>query len=223
MRGIILLVVILYGMTALSQNELSPKLENCALTGNQVNLFDFGGQNSWVLSQSTVDQNLNVNISFSDGGSRPSWITTENTGNLIFNGTLGIAGGVTEVYMANSVANGRIIVNGVISGDASREIYIGRDQNFTAQSTTSVEFTGANTYSSDTFIDGGSLRTSGSGSLGPNADVFISSGTILFVDNDLTVESIRERGSGNGGTVEILSGDQLTVNGNNKGGIFQNT
>ncbi|NRA94345.1 MAG: hypothetical protein HRU26_17045, partial [Psychroserpens sp.] len=111
----------------------------------------------------------------------------------------------------------------MISGDASREIYIGRDQNFTAQPTTSVEFTGANTYSSDTFIDGGSLRTSGSGSLGPNADVFISSGTILFVDNDLTVESIRERGSGNGGTVEILSGDQLTVNGNNKGGIFQNT
>ncbi|NRA94344.1 MAG: hypothetical protein HRU26_17040 [Psychroserpens sp.] len=104
---------------ASSNNDQSPASQwrlffqggqSYTLTGNQVNLFDFGGQNSWVLSQSTVDQNLNVNISFSDGGSRPSWITTENTGNLIFNGTLGIAGGVTEVYMANSVANGRIIV-----------------------------------------------------------------------------------------------------------------
>ncbi len=57
--------------------------QSYTLTGNQVNFFDFGGQNSWVLSQSTVDQFINLDISFSDGGTQPSWITTENTGNLV--------------------------------------------------------------------------------------------------------------------------------------------
>ena len=44
MRGIILLVVILYGMTALSQNELSPKLENCAWIAGNWKSEAFGGQ-----------------------------------------------------------------------------------------------------------------------------------------------------------------------------------
>lgn len=191
------------------------------LTGGQVNLFDFGGQNSWILSQSSADQTIDLNISFSDGGTRPSWITTQNTGDLIFNGNIDVAGNVTEIYMANTVANGRIVVNGVISGD--EEIFVGRDQAFSVQSTSSVVFNGANTYTANTFIDGGSLRTTGSGSLGPNADVFISASTFFFVDNTLTVETIQERSSGNGGTVEIGSSGTLTLNGDNKGAIFQNS
>lgn len=190
------------------------------LFGNQINLFDNSGSNSWVLSQSTVQQAISNDISFSDGGARSGWITTQNTGDLRLNGNIIVAGNVTQLNVACSNATSSITFDGIISGD--EELFIGRDENFNVQSNTTVLIRGNNTYTADTFIDGGILITDGSGTLGTNADVFISSGTLLSIRNTLSVETVQERGFSNAGTINIGTGASLTLNGINKGDIFQN-
>ena len=81
-----------------------------------------------------------------------------------------------------------------------------------------------NSYSGDTRIVGGTLTVASGGDLGDgNSDVFISSGATLNINANSTVDSVQETGISNGGVISIGSGATLTVDGNNKGALFQNS
>jgi autotransporter-associated beta strand protein len=81
-----------------------------------------------------------------------------------------------------------------------------------------------NSYSGDTRIVGGTLTVASGGDLGDgNSDVFISSGATLNVNANSTVDSVQETANSNGGVIAIGNGATLTVDGSNKGTLFQNS
>lgn len=85
-----------------------------------------------------------------------------------------------------------------------------------------IVLTGDNTYTGNTDVEGGTLQLSGSGKIGTNSAVRISSGAVLNLNGvNTTVGSISERGSGNGGTINLGSAT-LTVSGGWSGTRYQN-
>ncbi len=213
-----------------SNNDLNPASQwrlyfnsgtTYSITGNTVNLFDNGGDNSWILSDASANQNLFLDISFSDVNSQSSWITTRSTGNLNLN-NVAISGNVTELRFAGQNTNGVINVNGVLSG-AGKPVVIGRDDSNALQTNTRVEFDGANTYTGDTRIDAGILRLGSSGDLSDDTDIFIASdGTFNLNGQSVTVNSVAESGGGNSGVINLGSGT-LTIDGDYAGTKFQNS
>ena len=87
----------------------------------------------------------------------------------------------------------------------------------------SLTLSGANNYTGDTRISAGNLTVSGSGNLGSGSDIFIASAGSLSVNVNTTVASLREWGTGNAGTVALGTGATLTVNGVDKGTMYQNS
>jgi autotransporter-associated beta strand protein len=80
-----------------------------------------------------------------------------------------------------------------------------------------------NSYTGVTSILGGSVQLSGSGTLGTGSNVSISSGANLDLNGvSVTVASVKETGNENGGTISLGSGT-LTINGANKGTLYQNS
>ena len=128
------------------------------ITGSPIHLFDFGGNPSWLLSQSTALQTINPLISFRDnsGGSRQAWITTRNSGGFQF-GNVELAGNTTLLRIAGQNTNGRITVGGVLSSALSIPVIIGRDETNAAQPNTRVTVNGSNTYVGNTEVDAGEL------------------------------------------------------------------
>jgi hypothetical protein len=164
------------------------------LTGTgSVNLFDFGGQNSWVLSDASANQTINFPINFNDGGARTSWITARNTGSYTFNGNLGTGGNITGLRVANTNAASSVSIN-TLSG--SKTLIIGRDNVDANQANTRVTLTGNSSggYSGAVFVHAGTLFVNGSTAASSAVSVSAGNGATLA-------------GSGTiGGTVS-LSGD----------------
>ena len=213
---------------ASSNNDFSPNTsqwrlffngaKSYTLTGNPVNLFDFGGQFSWVLSESTANQTVMFDVNFGDSG-RTSYITTKNTGAFSFN-NINVGSSITQLNIANLNSLSKITFNGVITG--TKNIIIGLDENGSRQTSTRVEYISANTYTGDTFIDAGTLTTLNSGSAGNDADLLVALGASFNVSNTTAIASIKERGSGDGGDLNIALAAELTINGVDKGNLFQN-
>jgi hypothetical protein len=144
------------------------------LTGSgSVNLFDFGGQNSWVLSDATANQTINFPINFNDGGSRPSFITARNTGGFTFNGNLGTGGNVTQLRVANTNSSSSVSIN-TLSGN--KPLIVGRDNLDANQSNTRVSLTGDSSsgYSGAITVHAGTLFVNGA--TGASSAVSVSSG-----------------------------------------------
>lgn len=174
------------------------------ITGNEVRLFDFSSDPSWVLSESSVDQTLEIDIEFADVGARPAWITTRSTGKFIL-GNLEIAGGVTDLRIASLDTSGEVIVNGDITGTVP--VVIGKDEVNVTQSDTRVEFMSACTYSGATVIEGGILTLSNDLI---SSDVTVKSGANLDITGNVTIKSLLVEA---GGVVTITPGHSLNVEG----------
>ncbi len=127
-------------------------------TGQPVNLFDFGGAHSWILSDAEAVQTfstLDVNFAATSGASFGQ-VSARSTHDLVLN-NLGITGSaVTQARFASEGA-GDIVVNGGVSG-ASKQVIIGINEASSDIGSTDVTFNGANTYTGDTFIVAGRLH-----------------------------------------------------------------
>jgi autotransporter-associated beta strand protein len=87
-----------------------------------------------------------------------------------------------------------------------------------------LTLSGNNSYSGDTRITGGTLTVAAGGSLGNgDSDVFISSGAMLNINNSATIDSVQETGNLNGGVISLGSGATLTIDGADKGTLYQNS
>jgi hypothetical protein len=64
---------------------------------------------------------------------------------------------------------------------------------------------------------------SGDNRLSTTADVTVAANSKLNITSNQTLASVKEAGTGNGGEIGIGSGATLTVNGGNKGTLFQNS
>ncbi|MDX2080435.1 MAG: autotransporter-associated beta strand repeat-containing protein [Terrimicrobiaceae bacterium] len=132
------------------------------LNGNAISLFDFGSPAnwfSWVLSDSTANQTINLTINFAaTAGPTFGQISARSSGNLTFN-NVGITGsqvGTLRISGASG-STGQVNINGVLSG-SGKSVIIGLDDTTTDRSSTFVNFNAANTYSGDTFVVAGTLN-----------------------------------------------------------------
>ncbi|MBL0013278.1 MAG: hypothetical protein IPP30_05790 [Flavobacterium sp.] len=149
------------------------------LTGSgSVNLFDFGGQQSWVLSDASANQTINFPINFNDGGARTSWITARGTGGFTFNGNLGTGGNITGLRVANTNTASSISIN-TLSGNKS--LIIGRDNVDANQANTRVTLTGNSSggYSGAVFVHAGTLFVNGTTAASSAVSVSAGNGATL--------------------------------------------
>ena len=130
---------------------------------------------------------------------------SSRNGSLTISGNVDMDGGIhTLTTPVNNSISG-IISNGGINKDGSGTL------------TLSAE----NTYEDDTIVSAGTLQLTGT--LASLTDVRVASGATFDVDNNISIASLAEVGSSNGGTVDIASGQSLTITGANKGVLFQNS
>jgi len=196
-----------YATEALTLNGLGRAYGDVA--GDAGALRSNGGNNTW---------NGNITLGSS---SRINADTAGGAGSLTIAGN--ISGGSNVLFLGTKVgASSNIAISGAISG-------AGGSQDNTTTSlfkdgANTLTLSGSNTYSGDTRITNGALTVAAGGTLGDgSSDVFISSAGSLNVNTNTAVASVQETGNANGGTIAIGSGATLTVNGANKGALFQNS
>lgn len=164
-------------------------------------------------------------------------LINSSTSGAVWNGTVGLA--------SNSritAGSGNITLGGTISG-GSNVLFVGGSQNTalagifsgtgnTNNGTTTslykdgngtLTLSAANTYSGDTRIAAGNITVGSGGNLGAGSDIFISNGASLTVNANTTVASLQETAVSDAGTASIASGVTLTINGANKGILYQNS
>jgi hypothetical protein len=188
-------------------------LSGVGVSGANGALRNTGGNNAWN-GGVTLGANTRINAD-----------TTGSSGSLTIGGA--VSGGSNVLFLGamggtNGNTGGNLIINGAISG-------AGASQNGTTTSiykdgAGTLTLGGANTYTGDTRIAQGNLTVSlSAGNLGSGSDVFIADGASLTLNNHATVASVQEWGNNNGGTITLGSGVLLTINGANKGTMFQNS
>lgn len=180
--------------------------ENLNISGTGVNgangaLYNVGGDNT-VSGTITLGANTRIGAT---------------AGSL----SVGAVSGGNNVLFVGGAAN--TTISGILSG-------AGNSQNGTTTSLFKdgagvLTLSGNNSYSGDTRLAQGTLTVASGGSLGNGtSDVFLSNSTTLNINTDVTVASIREATNNvAGGVIAIGSGATLTVNGANKGNLFQNS
>jgi autotransporter-associated beta strand protein len=196
-----------YATEALTLNGLGRAYGDVA--GDAGALRSNGGNNTW---------NGNITLGSS---SRINADTAGGAGSLTIAGN--ISGGSNVLFLGTKVgASSNIAISGAISG-------AGGSQDNTTTSlfkdgANTLTLSGSNTYSGDTRITNGALTVAAGGTLGDgSSDVFISSAGSLNVNTNTAVASVQETGTSNGGAIAIGSAAILTVNGANKGALFQNS
>lgn len=182
-----------------------------------------GSSNVYVGNGAQTSNYAKFYISDMDGG------TTTDVDIIVNNGNTGtkIIGGINT--SGENTFGGTITLNGPVnleSVDASGVINFGGvisgSNNVTVSGAGIVKLTAANTFSGETTINSGILQIGNSGSLG-EIDIDIALNGSLDIDNSITVSSISEEGSDNGGTIDIAAEKTLTINGADKGVCYQNS
>ena len=187
-------------------------LAGLGVSGANGALRNTGGNNAWN-GAITLGASTRINAD-----------TTGSSGSLTIGGN--ISGGANVVFMGAQGASGgntggNINVSGVISGAGATQD--GTVTTLYKDGAGTLTLSGANNYTGDTRIAVGNLTVSGSGTLGTGSDIFIGSGGSLSVNVNTTVASLQEWGTGNAGTVALGTGSTLTVNGAEKGIMYQNS
>lgn len=187
-------------------------LNGVGVSGANGALRSTGGNNAW---NGTISLGTNSRINAD---------TTGISGSLTLGGS--VAGGTNVLFLGamggtNGNTGGNITINGAISGAGATQD--GTTTSIFKDGSGSLTLGAANTYTGDTRINQGNLTVSGSGNLGSGSDVFIASGASLSVNASSTVASVQEWGTTNGGTISLGSGATLTVNGADKGIMYQNS
>jgi autotransporter-associated beta strand protein len=196
---------------------------------NNVNITGYTVNNGATLlmnksSADAVQSTLNVN-----SGGTAEFAASNQLGsgaNIVNNGTLATgSGGITDSF--NSlISSGNITGNGTLtaatytlSGGTMDANLGGGTLNITGNAALNGT-SGANTVA----ITGGNLALgTGANRLSSAADVTISLNRSLNIASNQTLASVRETGTGNGGTIAISNDATLTINGANKGTLLQNS
>jgi autotransporter-associated beta strand protein len=177
-------------------------------TGSHLRFFDFGGAAPYIRNQSVATHTIDNNIRISGGGFLS--ITNDGTGGMIFNGNITNEGRNINVWGGRGLAGDDITFNGIISGTGGL---------YKENQLIRAVMTGANTYSGNTTLQGGTLMLTNDGSL---ASSLVRIGNLGFFDvrTDAQVRMISERGTDDGGTANIGTGATLTLVGNDLN-VFQ--
>ena len=196
-----------YATEALTLNGLGRAYGDVA--GDAGALRSNGGNNTW---------NGNITLGSS---SRINADTAGGNGSLTIAGN--ISGGSNVLFLGTKVgSSANISISGAISGAGATQD--GTTTSLFKDGASTLTLSGSNTYSGDTRITNGAVTVASGGNLGDgSSDVFISSAGSLNVNTNTTVASVQETGTSNGGVIAIGSGATLTVNGANKGALFQNS
>ena len=196
-----------YATEALTLNGLGRAYGDVA--GDAGALRSNGGNNTW---------NGNITLGSS---SRINADTAGGNGSLTIAGN--ISGGSNVLFLGTKVgSSANISISGAISGAGATQD--GTTTSLFKDGASTLTLSGSNTYSGDTRITNGAVTVASGGNLGDgSSDVFISSAGSLNVNTNTTVASVQEAGTSNGGVIAIGSGATLTVNGANKGALFQNS
>ena len=136
------------------------------------------------------------------GNNNDSFATLNSSGSVTGTGTLtastyNLSGGTVSANLGAGTLN--------VTGDTTLD---------GQSSATSVAVSGSGT---DLNLGSGNNR------LSTTADVTVAANSKLNITSNQTLASVKETGTGNGGEIGIGSGATLTVNGANKGTLFQNT
>ncbi len=184
----------------------SSATSNRTITGNSVTFqSNSGGPKLENFSSGTHSIAFDISIGTADGLE----INPVN-GDLTLSGSIDTNGHSIKIYGNNG---NTLNISGSISEGGGITIF----QNST------LNLSGSNSFTGATSITAGTLQLSGSGDLGNTSGVTISSGASLDLnDVDLSVPSVRETGSSNGGTVDLGTGT-LTLTGADSGTLFQNS
>jgi hypothetical protein len=187
-------------------------LAGLGVSGANGAMRNTGGNNAWN-GAITLGASSRINAD-----------TSGSSGSLTIGGN--ISGGANVLFLGaqgGSAGNtgGNINVSGVIGGAGATQD--GTVTTLYKDGTGTLTLSGANNYTGDTRIAVGNLTVSGSGTLGSGSDIFIGSGGSLSVNVNTTVASLQEWGTGNAGTVALGAGSTLTVNGVDKGTMYQNS
>lgn len=194
----------LYSATGISFAAEALTLNGLGVGGSNGALRLVGGTSAW---------NGAITLASS---SRINADATGGAGSLTIAGN--VSGGANVLFLG---ANGApITVSGTISGAGGSQD--GTTTSVFKDGASTLTFSGSNTYTGDTRITSGTLTVAAGGNLGNGSDVFVSSGGVLNLATSVTVASLREAGTGNGGTAVIGSGAVLTIDGNGFN-VFQNS
>ncbi len=209
-----------------------------AASGNGAG-FATPGQDVTFKIKLTSAKTVNMTISSANGATSYDMVLANSpgaSGNIqsfvIWNQT---SGGGNDMYWKNASlkstgiveignGNGSSTFDGAITdGFIPNSTTVGNANAVTKSGTGTITFSANNTYTGNTRINGGSIKLTGSGTLGVGSNVYISNGASLDLNGvNATVASVQETGSGNGGTIALGSGT-LTVSGGWSGTVYQNS
>ena len=227
--------------------ELSGNLEDglatgafgVAIAGSGKVVFSGASNNSGITGY-TVNNGATLSMNKSSADSVQSTLTIDSGGtaefaasnqlgasaSIVNNGTLATgSSGLTDSFASLS-SSGTISGNGTLT--ASTYTLSGGTVNAnlgagTLNITGNVALNGTSGASSVAITGGNLTLGSGANRLSSSADVTISASRSLTIASNQTVSSIKETATSDGGAIAIGSGAILTVNGANKGTLFQNS
>jgi len=133
-------------------------------------------------------------------------------GSLTFSGPVDFSSGQRTITVPSAHT---ATVSGAISGDSGNGMV--------KQGGGILRLAGNNTYTGGTTIDAGTITVVSGGNLGSGSDIYIAASAVLTSEVDVTVASLREKGSSDSGTASISSGAAITVNGANEGTYYMST
>lgn len=157
--------------------------------GNDLGFFDFGGNDPKIENQSTGAHTLTLNIT---GDPNDPLEINPVSGDLTLEGTVDNNGSDLYIYGDNS---NTLTISGIVSGSGG----------FLLQQNSTVILSANNTYNGTTSVNAGTLKLQGDLA---SSTITVASGATLQIDGTLSVNSIV-----NNGTVELLTGSDLTING----------
>ena len=174
--------------------------------GSTENTFnDISGHGGAIIANnSTGNHTINFPIKLNSGLE-----VNPVSGNLTLGGTINLQGNYLSVYGNNEKI---LRINGGISGAGGINV----EQNST------LEIAGDNSFSGNTTINAGKIKMISGGDLGTSLIQVGANGQFDLNGVNTTVSGVKEVGTSNGGTVSLGSGT-LTINGANKGTLFQNS
>lgn len=179
-------------------------------------------------------ESLTLNgLGISSGGA----LINSSSSGATWNGTITlgadsrVSAGTGSITLAGNISGGSNVlffggsqnstISGIISGAGATNN--GTTTSLYKDGSSTLTLNAINSYTGDTRIAAGNITVSTNGSLGSGSDVFVSNGASLTVNANTSVASLQETGVSNYGTASIASGVTLTINGANKGTIYQSS
>ncbi len=169
---------------------------NRTIGGNILDMRHQSGGPSKIENQSIATHTFNNSVAIQDGTAEINPVN----GNLVFTNNIFNNGNFIDVFGNNG---NKLILSGNLQGVGG----------ITLKQNSTIEIANTMTYTGNTTIEAGVVRIMAGGDLSNDNNVFIgSSGEFDLNNQDITIRSVGEIGSGDGGTINLGSGT-LTLSG----------